>query len=164
MRVPSTFDINELKALLAYQYHPKAVKILNHGDILIERSEKTGRVRFLYINGKLVASIRASDGFLLFSLEGAKLFLSLVPPPSMRVVIMPKVIPFIAEGRSVFSKHVLQADEGIRSGDEVFVVTPDDELVAVGRAVLSGLEMEKMKRGVAVRTRKGINSLKRKTG
>jgi len=150
------YDIDELKALIAYQYHPKAVEILDQGSIRIEKSEKTGRIKHVFINEKLVASIRAPDGYLLFSIEGAKLFLSLVPPLTMRVVIAPEIATFIAKGRSVFSKHVLQVDKEIRPGEEIFVVTPEDSLVAIGRAVLSGWEMGKMEKGVAVKIRKGL--------
>ncbi|AEH25274.1 archaeosine synthase subunit alpha [Pyrococcus yayanosii] len=53
----------------------------------------------------------------------------------------------------VFAVGVERADERIRPGDWVGVVR-DGEVVAVGRAVLSGPEMVKAKRGIAVKVKK----------
>lgn len=152
----SEWDLIALRAILRYQYGAGAEKILEEGAVAVERSERTGRIRHVYVGGEMVATIRASDGFLVPTLEGAKLLLSALPPPRARVVAHPEAVPFVARGRSLFAKHVLNADDEIRAGDEVVVVDRDDRLVAVGRAVLSGWEMEKFERGVAVRTRRGI--------
>ncbi len=64
----------------------------------------------------------------------------------------------------VFAVGVDSADEGIRPGDIVGVVR-DGTVVGVGRAVLSGREMVKAGRGVAVKVRKravGVKVRKRK--
>ncbi len=61
----------------------------------------------------------------------------------------------MAEGRNVFAKHVVEADKELRPQDEVIVVDEEDNLVAVGKAVLSGEEMKVFKHGVAVKVRKG---------
>ncbi|WP_461867135.1 archaeosine synthase subunit alpha [Thermococcus sp.] len=53
----------------------------------------------------------------------------------------------------VFAVGVNEADERIRSDDIVGVVR-DEKVVGVGRAVLSGEEMVKAKRGIAVKVRK----------
>jgi uncharacterized protein with predicted RNA binding PUA domain len=62
----------------------------------------------------------------------------------------------VAEGRSVFAKHVTQVDFKLRAGDEVLVVDDADSLLAVGKANLCPLEMLDLVRGVAVRTRHGV--------
>ncbi|RLI35427.1 pseudouridine synthase, partial [Candidatus Bathyarchaeota archaeon] len=43
----------------------------------------------------------------------------------------------------------------IRPGDEVAVVNGEDRLLAVGKAVLSGVEMASFKSGAAVKVRRG---------
>ncbi len=151
----SEWDLAVLKAVLRYQYGAGAEEVLG-GPVAVERSERTGRMRHVYVGGKMVATIRASDGFLVLTLEGARLMLSALPPPRARVIAHPEAVPFVARGRSLFAKHVVDADDEIRAGDEVIVVDREDRLVAVGRAVLSGWEMKELKRGVAVRIRRGV--------
>jgi len=156
LSIPSEFELEQIRAQLAYQYGRGAERILDLDKVQILKSGKTGRLKHVYIGNKLVFSLRATDGFLIFSLEGARLFLKKIPPLTARVVIMPEVASFIAEGRNLFSKHVIRADENIRPLEEVIIVTPDDALVALGKAVLAGWEMTSFKKGVAVKIRKGI--------
>jgi len=62
----------------------------------------------------------------------------------------------VANGKSVFAKHVLDADEEIRPKEEVIVLDRKGNVLAVGRAVLTGEEMKVFKTGVAVKVRKGV--------
>jgi len=64
--------------------------------------------------------------------------------------------PFIAKGKSVFAKHVVEVDNEIRPQEEVVVINEKKEVLAVGKALLTGKEMKAFKRGVAVRVRRGI--------
>jgi predicted RNA-binding protein (TIGR00451 family) len=64
--------------------------------------------------------------------------------------------PFVAKGRSAFAKHVTEADDEIRPNEEVIVVSQKNEVLAVGRALLSGTEMKAFSRGMAVRVRRGV--------
>ncbi|BAA29204.1 archaeosine synthase subunit alpha [Pyrococcus horikoshii] len=57
----------------------------------------------------------------------------------------------------VFAAGVERADEGIRPNDIVGIVR-DGRVVAVGRAVLSGEEMVRAKKGIAVRVRKRVKN------
>lgn len=72
------------------------------------------------------------------------------------VKIQEEAEPFVVGGRSVFAKHVIDADEEIRPQEEVIVVNEKGEVLAVGRAILSGREMKTFRRGVAVRVRRGV--------
>jgi len=56
-------------------------------------------------------------------------------------------------GGSIFAVGVSEADPGIRPGDEVFILDPEGEVVAVGRSEMSGLEMCELERGRAVTLR-----------
>ena len=53
------------------------------------------------------------------------------------------------------AKHVLDAGNDIRTGDEVIVVDKDNNVIAVGKAILTMEEMLSYKTGVAVKTRRG---------
>jgi len=63
--------------------------------------------------------------------------------------------PFIAKGKSIFAKHVVDADPKIRPQEEVVVLSRDARILAVGKAILTGKEMKAFKRGLAARARRG---------
>jgi uncharacterized protein with predicted RNA binding PUA domain len=79
-------------------------------------------------------------------------------PPHI-VAVRGDVSEFIKAGRNVFAKHVVAAESSIRPRDEVIVVNENRELLAVGRAFLAGFEMTQFKRGIAVKTRRGVGSV-----
>jgi len=60
----------------------------------------------------------------------------------------------IAGGASVLAPGVNAVDGDIRAGDEVLVVDPDGEIVAVARARVDAGAARRMDRGVVARTRK----------
>jgi uncharacterized protein with predicted RNA binding PUA domain len=113
-------------------------------------------VRQVVDNGVRIATLKPDSGWFTLSIEGARRVKEALPFPKMRVVVMDEVSEFIAEGKSVFAKHVVEVDEEIRANDEVLVVNTKDELLATGRAVLSAFEMLEMERGMAVKVRQGV--------
>ena len=100
--------------------------------------------------------MRASDSYLVLSKEGAKRLHNKMPYPQNRVVVNQDSVPFALEGKSVFSKFIITADENIRANDEVLIVSEDDKLLAYGKALLSACEMDDFKTGQAIKTRKGM--------
>jgi len=153
-RPASWRELRELRSLLAYQFGPGAERLLE-GRVEVRLSPLTGRIREVYVDGELVGTIRASDGFFVPSIRGAERILALLESPRSRVIVRSDVAQFVAEGRSAFCKHVVAADPEIRPGDEVAVVDERGGLLAVGRAVISGCLMSSKKLGVAVKVRKG---------
>jgi conserved protein with predicted RNA binding PUA domain len=115
----------------------------------------TGRIRQILFGGVRLATVRASDGRLTLGIEGAKRLMTTLPAPGYRVVIRDDVAEFVAQGKNAFAKHVVAADQAIRAGDDVLVVTGNDRLIACGSAVVSGTEMLAFNYGVAVRVRQG---------
>jgi len=95
----------------------------------------------------------------MFSLtvEGAKRLVKGVKPLRLWVRVQKDVEPFIAQGKSVFAKHVADVDSEIRPQEEVVVVGEKNRVLAVGRAVLTGREMKAFKHGVAVKVRRGVS-------
>lgn len=148
-------ELIALKALLDYQLGRGASALLN-GKVEVRRSPSTGRVREVYVDGVLVGTIRATDNFFVPTLEGARRLLAILPHPRLRVVVPEEVAKYVTLGRTVFCKHVVEADPEIRAGDEVVVVDTDGNLVAIGRAVLGGREILSKKAGKAVKVRKGV--------
>ncbi|MCK8519341.1 PUA domain-containing protein [Methanoculleus sp. 7T] len=118
----------------------------------------TGRVRQVRIGKERLATVRAQDGRLTLGIAGAERLAAVLAPPAYRVTVQEDVAPFIADGKNAMAKHVVAADERIRTGDEVLVVTGDDVLLATGAALLSGGEMLAFNYGVAVKVRQGRGS------
>jgi len=104
----------------------------------------------------MLATLRPIDGFFSLTTAGAKQIMEGVKPQRLWVRIQEEAEPFVAKGKSVFAKHVMDADEEIRPQEEVIIVNKKGEVLAVGKAVLSGKEMKAFRRGVAVRVRRGV--------
>ena len=116
----------------------------------------TGRIRQIFDGDVRIATMKADSGWFTLSIEGAKRLHRAFKYPKLRVVVVDDVSDFIAMGKSVFAKHVIDVDRKIRANDEVLVVNTKDELLATGKAILSAFEMLEMERGVAVKVRQGV--------
>jgi uncharacterized protein with predicted RNA binding PUA domain len=147
-------DIRKVRALADYQFGRGAGSALFPEGIIFIHSKTTGRIRYIYLTGKMLATLRPTDGLLALTLTGARRLLTAFRRPRLRVIVQDDVTDVIAAGGSVFAKHVKEADVEIRPNEEVIVTNERGKLLAVGRALLTGLEMLAFKRGVAVKVRK----------
>ena len=100
--------------------------------------------------------MRASDSYLILSKEGARRLHASTDYPKNRVVVNKDSEPFALDGKSVFSKFVVECDENIRSNDEVLIVNEEDKLLAYGKSLLSAIEINNFQTGQAIKTRKGF--------
>ena len=149
-------DVKKVKAIADYQFGMGAGEALFKGNINIEKSKKTGKIRHIYDGKTLIVNMRASDSYLILSKEGAKRLHAAMPFPQNRVVVNEHSVPFALDGKSVFSKFVVDCDENIRSKDEVLIVDEDDKLLAYGKSLLGACEIEQFETGQAIKTRKGM--------
>lgn len=156
---PGTYDIDMLRcrAVLDMQFGKGAGDLLTLGRVELVKSERTGKIRNVMIDGVHVLSMRASDGRFSLKMDGARLLMKVLPPPRMRVMIDDEPAEFAAKGNNVFAKFVLECDPEIRPGDDVMVVNTKGELVAVGRALMNREEMLAFKRGMAVRVKDSLD-------
>ena len=148
--------ILEARSILMYQYGKGAEKILT-GDIKLEISRKTGRLRRIYVGADILGTLRAEDGFFIPAKLGAERLMGVLLKPAYRVVVSDDAVPFVREGKSVFSKFVINADVDIRPYDEVLIVDSLDNLIGTGKCILNADEMMDFKEGVAVKTRLGFS-------
>jgi len=149
-------DVKKVKAIADYQFGMGAGEALFKGNINIEKSKKTGKIRHIYDGKTLIVNMRASDSYLILSKEGAKRLHAAMPFPQNRVVVNEDSVPFALDGKSVFCKFVVECDENIRSKDEVLIVDEDDKLLAYGKSLLGACEIEQFETGQAIKTRKGM--------
>jgi len=146
-------DTRRISAVADLQFGKKASKVLLNGKIKIIKSKKTGKIRNIYRDEKHILSMRASDGMFTLKIMGAQLLHDCFKYPKLRVIVENDAIPFISEGKSVFSKFVIECDEFLRPMDECLIVSKNDDLIAVGRCLLNKFEMLSFKYGIAVKTR-----------
>ena len=116
---------------------------------------KTRRIAQIKENGIRIATLRSLDGLLTISIEGAKRLHRFFKYPGIRVVMNEESSEFIRKGETAFCKHVIDADPAIKAYEEVILVDENDNLLATGKAMLSGEEMKIFNRGVAVKVRYG---------
>jgi predicted RNA-binding protein (TIGR00451 family) len=146
--------LDVVRAISNYQFRLDVGEKLFPDGTTIEVSKRTGKPKRIYLDGKLLATVRSNDGLIALTFEGAMKLRTLLPSGSFRVIASDDAARFILKGKSLFSKHVLEADPRILPGDEVLIENSKGELLAVGKAVLSGCEMGKFRRGLAVKIRK----------
>jgi len=149
-------DLWKIRCVADYQFGNGVGNILFPDNVDIVYSKRTGRVRHVYLDGKRLVTLRPRDGFFSLTVFGAKRIVEEVKPLRYWVKVQDDVSDFVAEGKSVFAKHVVDADEEIRPMEEVIVTNDKGEVLAVGKAVLTGKEMKAFKKGVAVKVRRGV--------
>lgn len=138
-----------------YQFGKNVGEVLFPDSVSISFSKRTGRIRHVFLNGELLATLRPTDGMFSLTIHGA-MRLASIKPLRYYVKVRDDVSSFIARGRSAFAKHIVDSDDEIRPRDEVVVFDEKGRVLAIGRAVLSGKEMKLFKRGVAVQVRSGV--------
>jgi 7-cyano-7-deazaguanine tRNA-ribosyltransferase len=147
-------DVTRVKYIADYQFGAGAGEIFR-GDVEITKSRKTGKIRHIYHEDELIATLRARDGVLVLGMEGARRLHNHLPYPQNRVVVNEDAEPFAREGKSIFAKFVINCDMNIRASEEVLVVNQQDDLLAFGKSILNAPEIMNFKVGQAVKTRKG---------
>ncbi len=147
--------LRRIRSVADYQFGKGVGAKLFPENVEIAYSKRTGRIRYIYLNGKRLATLRPTDGLFSLSIKGAKRIAENAGSAKCFVTVQNNVSRFIAEGGDVFAVHVVKADDEIRSKDEVIVVDEGDRVLAVGRSVLSSEEIKSFKVGVAVKVRRG---------
>tara|TARA_Y100000590_G_scaffold130622_1_gene149176 strand:- start:1740 stop:2177 length:438 start_codon:yes stop_codon:yes gene_type:complete len=117
----------------------------------IKLSKKTGRIRSVYDKEKLLLTPR-SDGGLAITIHCAKLFLKSKKFQENCLHIDKESNEFIKDGKSVFCGHVTSCGKNIKIGSDVPVLYKN-QVIGVGKSVLSSKMIMSQNRGVAVKIR-----------
>ena len=149
-------------SIMSYQFDGKfATEFLSYFEnMTFKFSKNTGKMKHIYIDKLLQANYRPSLGTFSITIDAAKRILHKIEIPNFRVQVQSDVSEFIANGKSVFAKHVKTIDPNLKIGNEVFIVDEQDNLLAVGKLSLPPKYIPYIKFGSAVNVRQGINSKK----
>jgi uncharacterized protein with predicted RNA binding PUA domain len=133
--------------VIAYIYGRATAEKLRGRKIDVEYN-KSGRIRRIYVDGKLAFVLRNNDGYLLPTLYGATFL-------ERRVILDFEAVEYVKNGRNVPAKYVVTTSQEVRPYGEVAVVDPHGSVVAVGRLMYSARELT-LRRGYAVRVRESL--------
>ncbi len=132
--------LHMLRSIARYQFNSKEADALIPDDVKI-----LGRFdRRILRDGKQIATLHFNNGFYSLNLEGGEILKEI----NKKWV----KINFELKSNSLLSPGVAEADHDIIPNDEV-IVLKDDEVIGVGKAILSGKEMERATKGIAVKIR-----------
>jgi uncharacterized protein with predicted RNA binding PUA domain len=148
--------LGKVRAIADYQFGKGVGEKLFPENIEVQLSPRTGRIRFINLKGERLATLRPTDGLLSLSIKAAKFMAENTPYAKCFVTLKTDVAAYIAKGGDVFAVHVVKVDESIRAKDEIVVLDEEGNVLAVGRAMLSSVEMTAFKTGVAVKVRHGV--------
>ena len=134
------------------KYLPKEI------DVILSR--KTGRITTVSHKGKLLCTLRI-DGSLAISIDFAQTLLQNKTFRENCVEVNKDAAPFVMEGRSVFCKHIVWCGKNVRIAADTPVLF-ENQVIAVGRSILSSEMMSDFNRGVAIKVRDSLKSRKEK--
>ena len=126
-------------------------------DIQFTYSKRTGRIQHVYQNDSLLCTLR-TDGGLAITPYFAQILMKSKKFRENCVEIDDDSKPFIENGNSVFSKHVVWCGKNILIGSDVPVLYKN-RVIAVGKAILSSSMINSLKKGVAIKIRDSLKSL-----
>ena len=127
-------------------------------DLEITYSRKTGRIRTVLYKDKLLCTLRI-DGGLAISTFFAQLLLKSKSFRENCIEINEDAYPFVLKGRSVFCKHVVKCGKNVRISADTPIIFKN-QVIAVGKAILSYDMITDFNRGVAVKVRDSLKSRK----
>jgi len=125
-------------------------------NIEISFSKKTGRIREVYHNQKLLCTLRI-DGGLAITPFFAQILMKSKKFKENCLEVDQESKPFVEDSRSVFCGHIVWCGKSIRIQSEVPILYKN-KVIAVGKAILSSKMMKTQTRGVAVKVRDSLKS------
>jgi predicted RNA-binding protein (TIGR00451 family) len=154
--------LKKARAIIDFQFGKNVGEKFFPDEVEIELGS-TKKIRRIYLDNKLLASLRPRDGFFTLSYFGAKRLHQILEGYNYRVKIYKKFVPLVALGYNVMANYIFYADENILPKEEVIIIDELGRVIGVGEALLNGEEMSEFNYGIAIKVRKTIkNEMKEK--
>src|SRR5437879_13706826 len=103
---PQLHELRRIRAVAAYQFGKGAERAFPP-SILIVRSPNTHRIRYVYNDGKLLATYRPKDGLLALTVNGGLALKWVFKAPKLRVKVIPGVEAFMRKGGNELDRKVI---------------------------------------------------------
>jgi phosphoadenosine phosphosulfate reductase len=150
------YDIELMRRILDRDYGEGTGKaVIPDGHVVImSKAPGLDRMDEVVIDGDIIATMRYDIGSgwkFVSRMQGAYRIAEAYTKGY--VVCDPSAVPFLQESKNLMAPGVIDADPGIKVGDEIIIVTADRKPIATGTARMSGPEMVAADKGMAVRTR-----------
>ncbi len=160
VRAANRKELLFLREIANYQFRANTGSSLFPEGVLLKISRNTGKIReVLSPDGTPIVTVRASTYTFSLRLNAASKILKLLPPPKLRAVVTDEVSKDLIKNKStVFSKHILRLDKDLRAGDEVIVTDEEDNLLCVGKLLLSPYEVIHFIRGGAIKVKECVRN------
>ncbi len=163
-KTPKPVDRERLARTLGFQFPGVDFTDFFRGNgISVVYSRKTRRVSYVHFGGQHLFSLRTSDGRYQPTFAGGLLLLEL-GLEGQRITVASDAVPFVADGKSLYTRHVVSADQGIAPGSEVLLLSPGGELLAVGTSVHPTHALLSLMNGVAVKVKHSLNKHRKRVG
>jgi phosphoadenosine phosphosulfate reductase len=149
------FDIEMIRKQADEQFGPGCGELLLPGDniVILNKAPAIDRMYEIISDGAVLGALMFDPPFgdkLIIRPEAAR---RMLPRMKGKVIADEGSLASIASGSNLMGPGVIHADEGIKNGDEVVVITDSGTIVATGLAKKSADEMNSRSRGVAVKVR-----------
>ena len=138
--------------MLDYEFGRGTSRALPRSGLAFVYSKRSGRLKQVFHDGRLFATIRP-NGAISPTLLGANALMASKAYAKNSVVVAPEAVEFVSRGKSVFCKFVKEVGAHVLPGGEVVVLDPEGRVIAVGRAKLHGDYIRQFDHGVAVKVR-----------
>lgn len=151
-------DIELLRNLADAQFGEGCGSVLFPKDklVVLNKAPALDRMDEVIIDGQVLCTLKFDvendRGYkLLLRMEGARRIER--KAKKNWVLVSDDAAPYIIKGASVMVPGILEADEGMRKGEEVVVLNLDRQAIAAGSARMNGKDMTALDKGAATKTR-----------
>jgi len=155
MNLPN--ERRRLSIMVDYLFGKGVSKAIPRDGMRLAYSRRSGRVKLVYHNDRLFATVRP-NGSMALSVYAATLLSKSRPFLQNCVTVEEDAVPFVKGGKSVFCKFVTKAGGRIRPRGDVAILDHSGRVVGVGMSILAGEFIQQFKTGVAVKVREGLGS------
>ncbi|MFP3269012.1 MAG: PUA domain-containing protein [Desulfurococcales archaeon] len=144
---PDIQEIAQIYGILYYQFGREAAEeVLRRSLELRVTRYSSGIIREVHMSNIPILYHNPKTGLFTLSQRGAILLFPLVPEDRKRIYIKRDIFEKYTK-KVLLAPAVARVTEDIRAGDEVFIVDESGDLLAVGKALASAVEIKVMKRG-----------------
>ena len=143
--------------MVDYLFGKGASRAIPKEGMRLEYSRRSGRVKLVYHDDKLFATVRP-NGSMALSVYGASVLSRSHAFLRNCVTVVDDAVPFVRGGKSVFCKFVAEAGDRIRPRGDVAVLDSKGTVIGVGTSVLAGEFIRQFKSGAAVKVREGLET------